>query len=164
MITTTTKIDKKLQREFTRKYIIFGVICTVIGATGVILYCLRNYIFSTEANWTSLFLIGIVPLGIGILLFILIEKTRKSTLVDEREIKYTFSDGGIDVITTREGSDTVSHVDYNDVVKIADTQNFMFIYLKGEVTYPVNTRNLSREERTALRKLLPENNKDTPKK
>lgn len=146
MVKATTKIDKKLQNDLSRKYLIAAAICIAVGLCGVLIYALREFIFPTPAKWQSIFIIFALPLGFGLLIDFLVFKTKRTTIVEERVVDYTFSDGGIDVVTNKTSAVTNAHIDYANVLKTKQTKHFYFIYLSGDVTYPVDVRGLTDAE------------------
>ena len=154
MVKTTTTIDRKIQNDLSRKYILAASVYIAVGIAGVLIYALRDIIFSAPSKWQSAFLIFIIPLGLGILIDFLVIKTKRTTIVEERVVDYAFSDEGIEINTHKTSGDTSAHIDYDKILKIKQTKHFLFIYLSGDVVYPVDIRKLSEAETTELKNYL----------
>lgn len=155
MIKNTTVIDKKIQNELSRKYLVLSILSIVIGIIGVVLYGIRDSVFPNTPN-TDLLIVFVLPIGIGLLLLYTVFRTRSLTTVQKRENTYEFYDDKVVVSSLKEGESKSSVIDvpYNEIASCKRTLNYIFMVHKKEISMPVCLKGMRKEDVKTIKSYL----------
>lgn len=156
MVKNTTKIDKKLQNELSRKYLIIAAVCLITGITGVVLYAFKGTVFGEYQKWADLLIVCVLPIGIGLLMLFTVFRTKTTTKVISRVNDYEFYEDKVTVTSLKEGDaqSTVIDVPYGDIARIKKTANYIYMIHKNDIAMPVRTKGMSKEDIAEIKSYL----------
>ena len=147
----SVKIDEKLQKELNEKTWLNGLIFTIIGAIGLGLYIIigtfiENIILEIFL-WVFAFL-----LAYGVFILILVKMTNKKSvnnnLTDEIELFEEYL-----IESTRKNDEVIStnKIYYKDLLKIRETENFLFLYPNKVSAVPISKKEFTSEEFSTIK-------------
>ena len=147
----SVKIDEKLQRELNEKTWLNGLIFTIIGAIGLGLYIvIGTFVESIILDmllWVFAFLFAY-----GIFMLILVKMTNKKSvnnnLTDEIELFEEYL-----IESTQKNDEVVStnKIYYKDLLKIRETENFLFLYPNKISAVPIPKKAFTTEEISTIK-------------
>ncbi len=142
----TCEINEEVQIELTKSAKRNSIIAIVAGIVGLIAYV-------GLSMWKELFVFEVLlwvsaivfALGLVCLLTInkIVKQAGKSNIVGEYELEETSM-----MITAIKDGEQIStaKVYYKDIVKVRETQNYLFLYTTKQIAYPVPKSKLTPEE------------------
>ena len=142
----TCEINQQLQTELNKNVKRNSIIATIVGVVGLVAYI-------GLSMWKELFVFEILLwvsaclFGFGLVYIAMINKTNKksaeSKIIGEYELEETFM-----TITASKGNEQIStaKVYYKDIIKVRETENYLFLYPNRQVAYPVPKNKLTPEE------------------
>ncbi len=146
----------KVQKEFSAKLFYFSLVALIIGIVGTLAYIVLGTILE-DARWVEVLLVFCVPLAIGLVFLLsrrsLIKQSYKN--VGSTNIYEFFSDclimrearGGMEIAVVR--------VNYNDIVKVKETANYVFFFYRlRNIAYPIDKNVLTVAEINTVKKLF----------
>ncbi len=146
----------KVQKEFSAKLFYFSLVALIIGIVGTLAYIVLGTILE-DARWVEVLLVFCVPLAIGLVFLLsrrsLIKQSYKN--VGSTNIYEFFSDclimrearGGMEIAVVR--------VNYNDIVKVKETANYVFFFYRlRNIAYPIDKNVLTAAEINTVKKLF----------
>ena len=153
MIECTTVISEKTQRELTKKTYIFSIISLVAGIIGIALYITLGTIINEP--WTEIFLIFALPFGFG-LIFIITLDTNYRTLKNNAMVNfYMFNDDNLSITTMKNNENIgTSQISYNNIIKVNENKNYLFLYLNRVSVLPIDKRTLSNDDVNKIKEII----------
>lgn len=157
-VKTSVTIDGKVQGELNKTSRILGIIYIVLGAVltadGLALCFWEAFNNSDDIFGTALLVVGLILLFGGIFVIIVCEKAKKTTckFVRVEEVEF-FSDYFIEREYTDGEHTSTNKVYYKWLVKIKETQNYLFLY-NTRVTAVAVDKNVPPDELNTIRGLL----------
>ncbi len=155
MIETNVKVSAELQKELNGKQKLISLIMIMVGIVGLIVYVLLGTFLPGEPKWVELFLIFAIPLGVGIVCYVLGNITNKKSLEGSRELKLIFNEDSYMVIETNNGEKIAEiKVYYNEVIKTKETKNYFFIYKTQTLAHPIKKSDITNEQLEQIKNLI----------
>lgn len=157
-IKTSVKIDGKVQDELNKTSRLLGLIYIVLGAVltaGGLALCVWEVFNNSDDIWgTTVLVVGMILLFGGIFVLIVCDKSKKATCKFARveEVEF-FPDYLIERVYTDGEHTSTNKVYYKWLVKIKETQNFLFLY-NTRVTAVAVDKNVPPSELNTIRSLL----------
>lgn len=157
-IKTSVKIDGKVQDELNKTSRLLGLIYIVLGAVltaGGLALCVWEVFNNSDDIWgTTVLVVGMILLFGGIFVLIVCDKAKKATCKFARveEVEF-FPDYLIERVYTDGEHTSTNKVYYKWLVKIKETQNFLFLY-NTRVTAVAVDKNVPPSELNTIRSLL----------
>lgn len=157
-IKTSVKIDGKVQDELNKTSRLLGLIYIVLGAVltaGGLALCVWEVFNNSDDIWgTTVLVVGMILLFGGIFVLIVCDKSKKATCKFARveEVEF-FPDYLIERVYTDGEHTSTNKVYYKWLVKIKETQNFLFLY-NTRVTAVAVDKNVTPSELNTIRSLL----------
>ena len=142
----TCEINQQLQTELNKIAKRNSIIATIIGVIGLIAYIVLS-------TWKELFVFEVLlwvsagVFGVGLAYIVMINKANKksanSKIVGEYELEETFM-----TITAIKDGERISSAKtyYKDIIKMRETENYLFLYPNRQIAYPVPKNKLTPEE------------------
>ncbi|MBQ8615034.1 MAG: YcxB family protein [Clostridia bacterium] len=147
----SVKIDEKLQKELNEKLWLNSLISLIVGAIGLGAYIVIGIFF--ESFWLEMLLwVCAFAFGIGLSMLIAVNKVNKKASqnnhVDEMEF---FEDHFIGTTTKNGEVIATNKVYYKDLLKIRETENYIFLYMNTAAAAPVPKKEFSPEELSTIK-------------
>lgn len=158
-IKTSVKIDGKVQDELNRNGRILCVVYIIVGAVlsaGGLALCVWEVFKDSDGGFGTLLLtVGLILLFCGIFLIFILNNAKKATGKRERvEHAEFFDDYLIERVYTDGEHTSTNKVYYKWLVKIKETQNFLFLYTTRATAIAVDKNSLPPSELNTVRGLL----------
>ena len=153
MVETISILNKKVQIELSKQPKINSIIAIIVGAIGLLLYIVLSAFF--ESMLLNFMLLFAIPFSVGLTCLITINKTiEKFKNVDVLN-KYVFESDFVTITSFKNNEQVgMSKVYYSQILKIKQTETFIFIYPSKTSAYPVVKQALSETELATLKNLL----------
>jgi len=142
----TVKIDENVQRELNDQMWVVSLISLIVGSVGLASYIVISVF--VESVWLELLLWPMAfAFGVGLTLLISIKKINKKSvqnnLIDNLEIEEDYV-----VSTTMKNGEIISTLKtyYKDLLKVKETENFLFLYINKASAVPIPKQSFSPEE------------------
>ena len=144
-------INLKIQKELNYSMWIKGVVFTIIGSLGMLSYIAITMFI--ENVWMEVFLwVMAFIFAIGLIYLISIKKTNKQVLqanikseIDIQEEFVTFSSiKNNEIVSTNKCY-------YKDLIKIKETDNYLFLYINKFSAIPIPRNSFSAEEYSLIK-------------
>ena len=145
------EINEELQKEANKNSKRNAIIMLIIGAVGLVAYVIvstfiEHYLLEI-LSWVSAFL-----LVFGIFLLVLIKNTNKKMVEKKMVDEYELFEEYLTVDSYQNGEKIVSlKAYYKDLIKIRETENYIFLYPNKQSAYPVPKKQLTDEELVTVR-------------
>lgn len=147
-----TKIEGKVQKELLLPLYVVAWVTTCLGAVGLIVFGVLLGGEETTNAWDAIGYPFAGLLVVGICIFVMHAFKVKSANINKENL-YVFNDEFFEIKTIYHGEiEDTGKLYYNDIAKIKETKNYIFIYPTINLAYPVAKANV--ENLDALRKLL----------
>ena len=148
------EINEEVQKEVNKTSKFYSILSLVIGAIGIFAYIVIS-VFVEHVILDILLWVFAFLLVFGILFLVSINKVNKTTvdkkMIDEYELFETY----LTVDSFQNGEKIVSiKTYYKDIIKIKETENYLFLYPNKQGAYPVPKSKLSSEELDKLKQWL----------
>jgi glucose uptake protein GlcU len=153
MVETISILNKKVQIELSKQPKINSIIAIIVGTIGLLLYIVLSAFF--ESMLLNFMLLFAIPFSVGLTCLITINKTiEKFKNVDVLN-KYVFESDFVTITSFKNNEQVgMSKVYYSQILKIKQTETFIFIYPNKTSAYPVVKQALSENELATLKNLL----------
>jgi len=142
----SVKVDRELQEEVNKTLKRNCLIMVIIGAIGLVAYIAISMFI--EHFLLEIFLwIFAGLLGVGVCLLIVINKTNKKAADNNFIGEYELFEEYL-IVNTFKNDEQVSTIKlyYKDVIKIKETENYIFLYPNKQIAYPIAKKKLLPEE------------------
>ena len=140
------KVDRELQEELNKTLKRNCLIMVIIGAIGLVAYIAISMFI--EHFLLEIFLwIFAGLLGVGVCLLIVINKTNKKAADNNFIGEYELFEEYL-IVNTFKNDEQISTIKlyYKDVIKIKETENYIFLYPNKQIAYPIAKKKLLPEE------------------
>lgn len=159
---SSVKIDEKMMKQLNSRMYKIGLFTTIFSASIMFTYIVVGIGFELIKFNTIIMLCLIFPLAIGALLIYAYFKAISIAKNNNREIEVEFFDdymesrclNGEEVIATQK-------IKYNEIVKVKETDEYLFIYPTMHTFVPIDKKIFSNQELVEIKLLIYKNN---PKK
>lgn len=153
MVETISILNKKVQIELSKQPKINSIIAIIVGTIGLLLYIVLSAFF--ESMLLNFMLLFAIPFSVGLTCLITINKTiEKFKNVDVLN-KYVFESDFVTITSFKNNEQVgMSKVYYSQILKVKQTETFIFIYPNKTSAYPVVKQALSENELATLKNLL----------
>jgi len=142
----SVKVDRELQEEVNKTLKRNCLIMVIIGAIGLVAYIAISMFI--EHFLLEIFLwIFAGLLGVGVCLLIVINKTNKKAADNNFIGEYELFEEYL-IVNTFKNDEQISTIKlyYKDVIKIKETENYIFLYPNKQIAYPIAKKKLLPEE------------------
>lgn len=153
-------MSERVQRQFTAKLYVGSVIALIVGILGLIAYIATDvacYMATgSEPLWADAMLLFAAPFGCGLILLLTLRRQyRAAAKPSDRTIQYEFFSDAVLLREARGGMQVgVMRIGYADIVKVKQTESYLFFYPAKTLAYPVEKEALSAEERDTVLALM----------
>lgn len=157
-VKSSVKIDEKVQDELNKTTRILGIVYIALGAVltagGLVVCFLEAYWNSDDFIGTLLLMVGLILLVGGICVNVLCKNLRKTVTKFARVEEVEFYDNYLIERVYTDGEHTSTNkVYFKWIVKIKETQNYLFLYPSRAAAIAVN-KSLPPNELNVVRALL----------
>ncbi|MDE5721634.1 MAG: YcxB family protein [Clostridia bacterium] len=158
-ICVTTEMNSQMQKELNAKQFILSLILIITGGAGVLVALILDVIATIQDKPdTEIFIVLIifaVILGCGIGLLIIIRKTNKTVAAQAKVYAYEFFPAYFTITENCNGEEVAHAKIYNNqITKRRESKNYLFLYSSYVAAYPIDKRNLAKEELSELRNIF----------
>lgn len=142
----TCEVNQKLYIELNQTVKKNSKISLIFGIIGLVAY-IGISVYKEYAWLDYLLWISAILFGFG-LVFVLtinksIKKAKDNIIVTENEIEETF----MNITDTKNGEQVGSaKIYYKDIIKVKETQNYLFLYPNKQMAYPISKQGMKAEE------------------
>ena len=104
---------------------------------------------------TEIFLIFALPFGFG-LIFIITLDTNYRTLKNNAMVNfYAFNDDNLSITTMKNNENIgTSQISYNNIIKVNENKNYLFLYLNRVSVLPIDKRTLSNDDVNKIKEII----------
>lgn len=144
----STKFTKQTQEELNKSLEIGSTLSMVIGSVGLIIYIILSVALPEGTQWLDFILyISAILFGFGIVFLISVNKTNKNFRDEKTENEYEFFENYFTIDSTKNGEKVATvKVYYNEVFRLKQTKNYLFVFQNQYTSYPVDKKAFSQEE------------------
>ena len=144
---TKAEITENMLNELNFKIKALNLILLIFGIVGIVGYIVLAVIFDDNAYLNYLLYISSIFFGFGLVYSIMINKTIKKQLQNKQVDEYEFLEDCI-VATSYKNNQKFAAVkyNYNEFVKVKETENFLFLYPNKFSALLVPKNQLTKEE------------------
>lgn len=151
MLKCSVKIDQNLQRELNEKAWIYSLISLIVGAIGLMAYIIVGAFF--EAFWLEVLLwFFAFAFGVGLTIFVSINKVNKNAsaknMTDNIELQENFL---IEETVVNNEVVSTNKVYYKDILKIKETENYLFLYVNKTNAVPIPKKEFAGEDLSKIK-------------
>ncbi|MBQ7798145.1 MAG: YcxB family protein [Clostridia bacterium] len=148
------EINQEVQIELNKKAKRNSIIALIVGLVGLLVYiCIPTsveYFLLEILLWVSSFIFVF-----GIVFLVTINKANKKVIANKITAEFELEEGYMIVNSIKNGEQiNSSKVYYKDIVKIRETEHYIFLYPNRQMAYPLPKSKLTNEEVTTLRSWL----------
>ena len=145
------EIDLEVQKQLNKKIFIIGMVLMIIGIVGLFVYLIIGSIFE-KIKWLNYFLFSSIPFTLGLLSIINTSKINNSLKKNKIKNIYSFEESFMNVTTCRNGEEIgTNKVYYSDLVKIKETNKFLFLYPNRYSAYPIKKNSFDKVDYEILK-------------
>lgn len=140
-------VNEKLQKELNEKIWLTGLIMTIVGAIGLGLYAILSTFFGDKLIFEMLFWVMVFVFALGVTYLFLVKSANKRALnnnyTDEIELFEEYC-----VVQTLKNEEVVGtlKVYYKDLIKVKETENYLFLYPNKMVATSIPKSEFSAED------------------
>lgn len=141
------QINEKLQKELNEKIWLTGLIMTIVGAIGLGLYVIVSAFFGEKLIIEMLFWAVLFVFALGVTYLFLVKSANKRALKDIKtdEIEL-FEDCYVEQTLKNEEVVGTMKVYYKDLIKVKETENYLFLYPNKMVASAIPKSEFSAED------------------
>ena len=140
------KVDRELQEELNKTLKRNSLIMIIIGAIGLVAYiAISMFIEHYFLEMLLWLFVGLCGIGVGLL--IVVNKTNKKVVDNNLVGEYELFEEYL-IINTLKNDEQISTMKfyYKDIVKIKETESYIFLYPNKQIAYPIAKKKLLPEE------------------
>ena len=158
---SSVKVDEKVMKQLNSNILKNGLIWTISTASIILTYIMVTVFLNKNTNAFILSLMALV-LAFGLLLIWCYFKTKRDTLKENRTNEVEFFEEYLESrVIKNEQVVATQKVNYNEIVKIKETEDYIFIYPAINNAFVVDKKQFSSQELVEIKLLIYKNN---PKK
>ncbi len=155
-IMVDTVLDDKMQKEMSRSAHKLSLVLIIVGAIGVAAFTAFQIIsFFTDLEDDGFYFILIVFaifLGLGFYLSFVLGKAEEKMRSSNRVSSYEFFRDFFTLSETVNGETVANAKVYNNqIAKVRETKNYLFLHINGNSAYPVAKEKLTKEELNTIK-------------
>ena len=125
---SSVKVDEKVIKQLNSNILKKGLIWTILSFSIILIYIIVTVFLNKNTNVLILSLMAFVS-GVGILLIWCYFKIKRDTLKENRTNEVEFFEEYLESrIIKNEQVVATQKVNYNEIVKIKETEDYIFIY------------------------------------
>ena len=158
-VKTSIVHDENVYKELNKGMRNLGIIYVVCGAIifilGCVLFGINAYEGTEDADNKLLVIAGLFFLALGIVFLVICRSTAKTALkLNRRQELEFFSDYLLEKGYTEGEHTSTNKIYYKWIVKVKETQNYLFLYNTRMSALAVDKKNLPLQELNTIRALL----------
>lgn len=158
---SSVKVDEKVMKQLNSNILKNGLIWTISIASIILTYIMVAVFLNKNTNAFILSLMALVLAG-GILMIWCYFKIKRDTLKENRTNEVEFFEEYLESrVIKNEQLIATQKVNYNEIVKIKETEDYIFIYPTINNAFVVEKKQFSNQELVEIKLLIYKNN---PKK
>lgn len=158
---SSVKVDEKVMKQLNSNILKNGLIWTISIASIILTYIMVAVFLNKNTNAFILSLMALVLAG-GILMIWCYFKIKRDTLKENRTNEVEFFEEYLESrVIKNEQVTATQKVNYNEIVKIKETEDYIFIYPTMNNAFVVEKKQFSNQELVEIKLLIYKNN---PKK
>ena len=158
---SSVKVDEKVIKQLNSNILKNGLIWTISTVSIILTYIMVAVFLNKNTNALILSLMALV-LAVGILLLWCYFKIKRDTLKENRTNEVEFFEEYLEShIIKNEQVVATQKINYNEIVKIKETEDYIFIYPTINNAFVVEKKQFSNQELVEIKLLIYKNN---PKK
>lgn len=155
---STVKVDEKVMKEFNSSMLKKGLIWTISSASITLIYIIVTVFLNKNINALILSLMACF-LAVGILLLWCYFKIKRDTLKENRTNEVEFFEEYLEShVIKNEQVVATQKVNYNEIIKIKETEDYIFIYPVINNAFVVDKKQFSSQELVEIKLLIYKNN------
>lgn len=150
MIKCSVEFNKELVKELNGKVKLGSLISMIIGIVGLCAYITISMFI--EAFWLEVFLwVFAIMFGFGLVFFLKLDKINNETIKSKIINEYELNEEFMNVTSIKNGEAIgTSKIYYKDLVKVKETNNFLFLYPNNAQAFAISKK-ISTEELSLLK-------------
>ena len=158
---SSVKVDEKVIKQLNSNILKKGLIWTILSSSIILIYITVTVFLNKNTNALILSLMAFVS-AVGILLLWCYFKTKRDTLKENRTNEVEFFEEYLESrVIKNEQVVATQKVNYNEIVKIKETEDYIFIYPTINNAFVVEKKQFTSQELVEIKLLIYKNN---PKK
>ena len=155
---SSVKVDEKVIKQLNSNILKKGLIWTILSFSIILTYIIVTVFLNKNTNALILSLLAFV-LAIGILLIWCYFKIKRDTLKENRTNEVEFFEEYLESrVIKNEQVVATQKVNYNEIVKIKETEDYIFIYPIINNAFVVDKKQFSSQELVEIKLLIYKNN------
>ena len=158
---SSVKVDEKVIKQLNSNILKKGLIWTILSSSILLIYIIVTVFLNKNINVLILSLMAFVSAG-GILMIWCYFKIKRNTLKENRTNEVEFFEEYLESrVIKNEQVVATQKVNYNEIVKIKETEDYIFIYPTINNAFVVEKKQFTSQELVEIKLLIYKNN---PKK
>lgn len=151
IIKFSLEINQEVQTELNKSLKRNCIIALVIGIIGFVAYISISMFFEHFILEVLLWVFAFA-FGFGLVFLITINKTNKKVVASKMVGEYELFEEFMTIDSIKDGEKISSaKVYYKDIIKIKETENYIFLYPNKQIAYPIPKNKLSAEELSTVK-------------
>lgn len=153
MIETVAILNEKVQIELTKKNKMLSTIALIVGALGLIAFVVCSTVW--ESKIFGLLLLFAFPFTFGLISIISINKNIKNFKLHNIINNYQFNEDHF-IVKSFNGNEQIgmSKINYTNILKLKETETFIFIFANRISAYPIIKQTISASELDTIKSLI----------
>ena len=146
MLKCKVKIDENLQKELNQKLKNILTIALIISIIGLITYIAISLFI--EEKWLDVLLwVFSIVFGYSLVMIVTINKTNKKSVANNLSSEIELYEEFMNIISFKNNEQfATTKVFYKDIIKIKETQNYLFLYPNKAQAFAIPKSEFSSEE------------------
>lgn len=158
---SSVKVDEKVIKQLNSNILKKGLIWTILSSAIILIYIIVTVFLNKNINALILSLMAFVS-AVGILLIWCYFKIKRDTIKENRTNEVEFFEEYLESsVIKNEQVIATQKVNYNEIIKIKETEDYIFIYQTINTVFVVEKKQFSNQELVEIKLLIYKNN---PKK
>ena len=155
---SSVKVDEKVMKQLNSNILKNGLIWTISTASIILTYITVAVFLNKNTNAFILSLMALV-LAVGILLLWCYFKIKRDTLKENRTNEVEFFEDYLESrVIKNEQVVATQKVNYNEIIKIKETEDYIFIYPVINNAFVVEKKQFTSQELVEIKLLIYKNN------
>ena len=155
---SSVKVDEKVMKQLNSNILKNGLIWTISSASITLIYIVVTVFLNKNTNALILSLMACF-LAVGILLLWCYFKIKRDTLKENRTNEVEFFEEYLESrVIKNEQVVATQKVNYNEIIKIKETEDYIFIYPVINNAFVVDKKQFTSQELVEIKLLIYKNN------
>ena len=155
---SSVKVDEKVIKQLNSNILKKGLIWTILSFSIILIYIIVSVFLNKNTNVLILSLMAFVS-AVGILLIWCYFKIKRDTLKENRTNEVEFFEEYLESrVIKNEQVVATQKVNYNEIVKIKETEDYIFIYSTINNAFVVEKKQFTSQELVEIKLLIYKNN------